>query len=154
MKAEKNREMLRMRYQDTNEFKRHLHKDIVMNYIERIRKITSKEIMPRLDLSCCERCGNQNNVRVHHKLYTFPVLREHLEVVCQSCHKKIHNNEEVSIIPESISYVKVCEVCSSIFKTKFKKQKCCSHRCNVKDWDRKNYEYRRKYKTEWARRNR
>lgn len=37
----------------------------------------------------CSRCDSINNLEVHHKDYDVQII-ENFEVLCKSCHKKVH----------------------------------------------------------------
>lgn len=52
------------------------------------RKITIKEfdgILPKN----CEICGSTENLEIHHKNYSYPIIKEDLARLCKSCHSKI-----------------------------------------------------------------
>lgn len=41
----------------------------------------------------CELCGSTENLHIHHKVYAVPILREHLQRLCLSCHLKAHHKK-------------------------------------------------------------
>ena len=45
----------------------------------------------------CEKCGNKNNIDVHHLNYKnlYDVKLEDLQVLCRKCHSNEHNYEEL-----------------------------------------------------------
>ena len=43
----------------------------------------------------CELCGSTENLHIHHKVYALPILREHLQRLCQPCHSKIPKRNSV-----------------------------------------------------------
>ena len=39
----------------------------------------------------CELCGSTEKLNIHHSVYKYPILREHLQRLCVPCHIKTHN---------------------------------------------------------------
>ena len=55
--------------------------------------IVQKQIIMEMKNNCCEKCGSQNKLQLHHKTYErlgFEKLSD-LILLCAKCHKQEHN---------------------------------------------------------------
>lgn len=83
-------QMRRYRNRHPEKFKALSKLSVEKKIIKNIGELTRNLFNDKLP-KYCEKCGSTKDLNIHHKRYTYPIIKSDLVRLCHKCHVETHN---------------------------------------------------------------